>query len=441
MCPSERAEAGSGGSGAPGARWYFPPSASEGTAPAAGPTAAKTPHELSKDLSAAALELGFTRIGFAPVERFERGGQALERWLSQGHAGEMGYLAQSGDRADPRALLESARTLVVVVMSYAGSRAGLVPLTNREGRALTGSIARYARGSDYHQVLKQRLHRLADRSAELAGRPVLARACVDTAPLLEREAAAAAGLGFIGKNTLAIVAGLGSYVLLGELLLDLEVRPEPASLPDGERPQSRPAATPEAHCGSCRACLDACPTGAFVDAHVLDARRCISYLTIEFTGVIPRELRTQIGTRVFGCDVCQEVCPYNASATPRPVAAELAPRADREQVDLASLLDLGSAGYRKFVKRSALSRASRATLARNAAIALGNLGQRECEAPLVKALLHHYFPIVRGHAAWALGALAPVATRAAPEALTHAAACDQDGWVREEARLALDAFS
>src|SRR5262249_27004812 len=161
-----------------------------------------------------------------------------------------------------------------------------------------GPIARYARGADYHIVLKQKLAALAARIEALGG-PVAARACVDTAPVLERDLGERAGLGFIGKNTMLIAPGVGSYGLLRELLLDA-----PAT-PTGAEERER--------CGTCRLCLDACPTGAFVDAHTLDARRCISYLTIEHTGAIPRELRPKIGARIFGCDVCQEVCPFNAA--------------------------------------------------------------------------------------------------------------------------------
>jgi epoxyqueuosine reductase len=394
-----------------------------GTLSSPGPVAAKAPEELGRELTAAALELGFARVAFAPVQRLERGGAAFERWLSAGYAGEMTYLEGSGDRADPRALLAEVKSVVVVALQYASGADQPVPLTTRDGRALTGTVARYARGRDYHQVLRDRLLVLAERAAELVGRPVLSRACVDTAPLLERESAALAGLGFIGKNTLAIVAGLGSYVLLGELLLDVEIAP------------GVPA---EPRCGACRACLDVCPTGAFVEPYVLDARRCIAYLTIEYTGVIPRELRSAIGTRVFGCDACQEICPYNASPHPRPILPEFAPRPEVEPVDLEALLELGSATYRKFVKRSSLRRANRSTLSRNAAVALGNTHDARAEAPLARAVLGHPIALVRGHAAWALGELGPKLGAAGRHALERARGGDDDAWVREEAALALE---
>jgi epoxyqueuosine reductase len=253
---------------------------------------------------------------------------------------------------------------------------------------------------------------------------VRARVCVDTAPLLEHEAARLAGIGFTAKSTLTIVPGVGSFVLLGELLLDVEL----------------PPATPvRAGCGSCRACLDACPTGAFVDAHVLDARRCISYLTIENQGPIPRELRAAIGTRVFGCDVCQDVCPFNASAAPKPRAPELLPREALEHVDLVGLLTLGAAGYRRLVRRTALRRVTVATLARNAAVALGNSGDPRAKEPLLRALGRHRSALVRGHAAWALGRLGAASEPAGRDALLFASEHDPDDGVRSEARAALEA--
>jgi epoxyqueuosine reductase len=389
-----------------------------------------THDDQARRIAEAALELGFARVGFAPVTRFEEAAAHLRGWLASGYHGGLSYLAQGADRADPRALLPEAKTLVAVALSYA-EPARTVPLHGEgAGPELRGSIARYARGEDYHLVMKEKLAALADRCAEIVGRPVLARACVDTAPLLEHEVARRAGLGFSAKSTLTIVPGLGSYVLLGELLLDVEL------------PASEPIA---AGCGSCRACLDACPTGAFVDAHVLDARRCISYLTIEHAGPIPRELRARLGTRVFGCDVCQEVCPFNASSTPRPRAPELAPRPALATADLVSLLELGAAGYRKLVRRTALRRVGRDTLARNAAVALGNTGDARAVPVLARALASHRSALVRTHAAWALGELgaklapsfAPAALAELRDVLSSAAESDADTDVRAEAQLAL----
>jgi epoxyqueuosine reductase len=223
---------------------------------------------------------------------------------------------------------------------------------------------------------------------------VLARACVDTAPLLEREAAQMAGLGFLGKNTMLIAPGQGSGILLGALLTDVPLA----------REMSQPEA-PGPGCGRCRACLDACPTQAFVGEYLLDARRCISYLTIELEGSVPRELRPLVGTRVFGCDECQTTCPFNQGRRQAPGAPEFAPRGAVTTKTLIDLLFLGSAQYRALVRGTALRRTFRIQLCRNAAVALGNSGSAEAIAPLLRAAESHAFELVREHAAWGLGRL------------------------------------
>jgi epoxyqueuosine reductase len=397
------------------------PTSSDSPPTTAGPP---TQAEQARRIADAALALGFTRVGFAGVERFDAAADRLRNWLTHGFHGRLSYLAGAEDRADPAQLLAGVKTIVAVALSYA-EPAGLALRAGPAGPNLIGEVARYARGEDYHIVMKQKLLRLAERCREIVGREVVTRACVDTAPLLEHEVARAAGLGFSAKSTLTIVPGVGSYVLLGELLLDVEL------------PLSEPM---RQGCGSCRACLDACPTGAFVDAHVLDARRCIAYLTIEHDGSIPRELRAPIGKRVFGCDVCQEVCPFNASRTPKPRVPELTPRPELAFVDLVALLELGSAGYRKLVKRSALRRVNRFTLARNAAIALGNSGDARAVAPLTRALVQNSSALVREHAAWALGELGAVCDESGRAALALAATSDTAESVRSEAALALTRF-
>jgi epoxyqueuosine reductase len=376
----------------------------------------------------AALELGFARVGFCPIEPFESASGALESWLAQGHHGEMAFMSGQS-RTDPRTLLPQARTLVVVALAYDrdgtgdASRPLVPPSALSPARRPRGSVARYARGADYHGVMKERLRKLADRCADLSGRAVLARPCVDTAPLLEREAARRAGIGFSAKNTMLIAPGLGSYTLLGELLLDVELTP---------------SAPVVAGCGRCRLCLDACPTGAFVDAHTLDARRCISYLTIELKGPIPRELRRSIGRWVFGCDVCQEVCPFNQSPRPRAGDPDLAPRPESTELDLVALLELGSAGHRRMQRKSALGRVSRARLQRNAAVALGNAGDPGTVPALVAALTGNPSTLVRGHAAWALGQIGDAAAR---EALANAPGGERDSYVLGEIELANDDIS
>jgi epoxyqueuosine reductase len=334
---------------------------------------------------------GFHRVALVPVEAPRRHAQ-YAAWVASGQHGAMAYLAAPehvAGRADLRAVLSEIRTLVVVALAYArdapAPAGDLVPLR------LRGQLARYAAGDDYHLIMKARLTALADDLAAAAGRPVVARPCVDTAPLLEREWAERGGLGFVAKNTMLIAPGLGSYVLLGELLLDVEAAP------------TAPAELPRSRCGSCRACLDACPTRAFTDAYVLDARRCISYLTIEQQGPIPRDLRAAIGTWIFGCDVCQEVCPWNASDHAPPDA--LPPR-DRDHAapDLVALAFAPSNQLRQFVKRTALRRIGRAQLLRNVAVALGNSGDPRALPALVH-LLADAAALVRGHAAWGLARL------------------------------------
>lgn len=377
--------------------------------------------ELAARVRAAGQELGFVRVGFAAIDPLELGAERLSAWLREGRHAEMSYLVD-GPRHDPRQLLTEAKTLIAVALAYPATPS-LVPLRSSEhGAPLTGIVARYARGDDYHDVMRKKLRRLADAVANLLGRPVLARHCVDTAPLLERAAAERAGLGFASKSTMTIIPGVGSYVMLAELLVDVEIA---ADAPMAQR------------CGSCRLCLDACPTGAIVDAHVVDARRCISYLTIESNGPIPIELRPLIGVRVFGCDVCQDVCPFNATAEHKPSAPEFAPRPQLAAPDLIGLLELGSARYRQLVKGSALRRTHRAQLARNAAIALGNTRDRRAVIPLARAVAAHTSPLVRGHAAWALGEIGAEARGDARQALTCASEHDADAFVREEAAHAL----
>jgi epoxyqueuosine reductase len=396
-----------------GSARHVPPSVDR-AAPTTAP--ALDPARLAHAIRDAALALGFARVGFCPVEPFEDGARALDHWLAEGHQGEMAFMS-GPSRADPQSLLPEARTLIVVALAYERARAkptahdsGIVPAT--------ALVARYALGKDYHIVLKERLRALADRCAELCGRPVLARPCVDTAPLLEREAARRAGVGFTAKNTMTIAPGLGSYVLLGELLVDLELAPTAPIAPG---------------CGSCRTCLDACPTSAFVDAYTLDARRCISYLTIEHPGAIPRELRPAIGRWVFGCDICQEVCPHNRSPKPRPGDAALAPRPGTSNLDLCELLSLGSAAHRRLVRRTALARVSRIRLQRNAAVALGNTGEPSVVPALVAALTQNPSALVRAHCAWALGR---IGTDTARLALAQARTSETDRSVVDEIDMA-----
>ncbi len=293
---------------------------------------------------------------------------------------------QLADRSDPTRLLPGARAALVVAAAYPAPHSG----PPRAGAA-AGAIAAYACGADYHAVIKARLVRLADAIADAVGHPIGHRACVDSAPVLERDLAERAGLGFLGKNTMLIVPGAGSYLLLGELLVDVDLA--------ADQPPPRPR-----DCGDCRACLDACPTGALVAPYRLDARRCISYLTIENRRAIPTSLRPAIGSAVFGCDRCQKVCPYNATAARAAPLPELIGIPARTAPDLLSWLDLGTHQLRRRQRRTALRRINQRQLLRNLCVALGNLGDARAVDALARRLAHRD-PMVRGHAAWALARL------------------------------------
>lgn len=346
-----------------------------------------------------ARTLGFSAAAITGPEDFPRQAAELEEFLRAERHGQMQYLAtrlEDGTlaRERPRSLLPSAESVLVVALPYAP----VTPLrASRTGPALTdpalrGQVARYAGGRDYHHVLKERLLLLADALADLLGRPILGRACVDTALVFERQLAERAGLAFLGKNTLAIIPGAGSYFHLGALFVDVHL---PRS--DAVRPLDG--------CGRCQACIDACPTGALDGAHRIDARRCVSYLTIELDGVVPRDLRRAIGTRVFGCDDCQSSCPYNRAQGVPAADSELEAADFWHEPELEALLRLSATGYRRHVRRTALQRVTRAQLARNAVIALGNTGQRAAVPLLAQALTESRPAVVQVHAAWALGEL------------------------------------
>jgi epoxyqueuosine reductase len=328
-----------------------------------------------------ARALGFELAGIAaatPADSFDR----LRDWLDQGCAGAMGYLHRHAEaRRHPSSILPEVRSVVMVGMNYKpeeGPAGGASP-------PVPGRVARYARGDDYHDVLWERLNRLLVRiQQDVPG--CRGRGVVDTAPLLERDFARRAGLGWFGKNTMLLNKHLGSYFFLGALLLDLELRPDPAH--------------DTSHCGRCTACLDACPTQAFSGPGWLDARRCISYLTIELKGSVPPELREPLGDWLFGCDVCQEVCPWNHKA-PAGTEPALQPRPDLEAADPVELLGLSEAEFRKRFRGTALMRSKRRGLLRNAAIVLGNQGGPEV-LPALRQALTDLEALVREAAAWAI---------------------------------------
>ena len=345
--------------------------------------AATDGRDLVAEIRVEASRLGFSRLGVAPAVAPPHH-EALSRWLSAGLAGVMGdWLGRHEPlRRDPAAVLPGVKSIVMLATDHGrGQSFESEPLPAGAGR-----VARYARGDDYHAPLRDRLNSLA---AWLESRVpgCHARGVVDSAPLAERDYGWLAGLGWFGKNTMLIDPRAGSYFLLSALLTDVLL---PADLP-----------LETDHCGTCTACLDACPTGALPEPRVLDATRCISALTIEDHGPVAAALRSDIGDWVFGCDICQEVCPWNrhAAGTADPV---FEPRGGADSLDLADLLSLDEAGFRARFRGSPILRAKRRGLLRSAAIALGNRPHPPALAALAKAVGDPE-PAVRGAAVWALG--------------------------------------
>ncbi len=367
--------------------------------------------EITTKLKNQARQLGFHLCGVSPA--VAPGGLAkFDEWLASGYAGQMHYLGERREAyAHPRHVLDGVRSVVMLAMPYATGAAG-------ETASGGGRVSRYAwGGEDYHDLIRERLHKLADFLRELFP-AASTRGVVDTAPLLEREFAQLAGLGWIGKNTLLLSKHAGSYFFLAALLTDQELI------------YDAPHATD--HCGTCTACLDACPTGAFVEPYVLDATRCISYLTIELQDVIPAELRPGMGDWVFGCDVCQDVCPWNHEA-PTTDEQAFSPRQNLNPLDLAELFDLDEPAFRARFRKTPLWRSHRRGLLRNAAIVLGNQKAVSAIAALCKGLEDNE-PLVRGASAWALGELA---SEAAQQILTTRQGLEADTQVQVEIANAL----
>ncbi len=308
---------------------------------------------MTADLKRRAVQEGFDLVGVAEADRARSAGN-LELWLDAGMHGEMGYMARTRNvRSDPRLLLPGCTSVVAVATSYRCDQPDSTTLEAGDGRVW---VSRYAWGRDYHRILKKKLVRLGRWLAEQ--RPGAQwRACVDTAPILEREWAARAGLGWIGKNTLLLNRKLGSELFLGILLTDQRL------VPDGPRPE---------HCGTCTACLDACPTTAFPEPKVLDARRCVGYLTVEHRSGIPDELRSGVGKMIGGCDICQEVCPWTRRA-PADLHPEFAPESRRLRPKLEDLEGLDEEGYAVWRRGSALNRIRYEQFRRNLGIARSNL--------------------------------------------------------------------
>lgn len=340
---------------------------------------AHTPEALAQRLKAHAYGLGFDLVGIAALGT-PRTYDAYRAWLDAGHHGTMHYMAGDG------ATLRRDATL-----PHLGATHAIVVGMNYGGREPSGPVARYARGDDYHDVLRERLRELHRWLETDVGHAINARPYVDSAPILERDLAQQAGLGWFGKNTMLINPRIGSFFFLASLFVEYTLQPDAPF--DADR------------CGTCTRCLDACPTQAFTAPHVLDARRCISYLTIELRDAIDEALRAAMGDHVYGCDVCQEVCPWNVRFATHLREPSFAPRAGLDTTDArqlsTQLLALSPNDFSAQFKNSAIKRAKRRGLARNAAVVLGNVGAIEDAASLEVAVRHDE-PIVGEHAARAL---------------------------------------
>ena len=456
---------------------------------------------LTQDILGHTQTLGFDIAGIVPVGAPRHAGDFAD-WLAAGYHAEMSYLAaRAAERVDPLLFAPDARSMILVAATYGANNIGSGeegtsshPSSNShpepvEGCApaiTQGRIARYACGPDYHDVIKPKLHAIDAFIRARTGREVLGKIFVDTAPVLERDFAEQAGLGFIGHNCCLITPGLGSWTFLAGIMVPEELeaglpalrawkledgnpsenRPEHPELVEGCDPPQSPdtlrhgyRASQDARlglqtgandsrrnwqgcgrCTRCTRCLDACPTRAFVAPYVLDARRCISYLTIELRGPIPRELRPLMGNWVFGCDVCQEVCPYNkqvsagqAYHSERVERGPVVTALDQRRISLSDLLTLDDAGFRARFRGTPVLRAKRRGLVRNACVAAGNAGDPALVSALVP-LLDDAEPLIRGHAAWALGR---IGGEHAVRALARSLAVEGDPWVRDEITQAM----
>ncbi len=352
--------------------------------------ASAVPPDLLPRLRQQATELGFDLFGVAPVVT-PTGYSDLLRWIDAGYAAEMHYFAARAEAyGDPRLVLAGARSIIMLSFPYEFRESAAPPTT-----LATAVIARYARsGVDYHDVIHPRLKQLAATIGQHCPQ-AQSRGVVDTAPLMEREFATLAGLGWAGKNSLLLNARRGSYFFLASVLTTIDLTPTSPQL--------------TAHCGSCTRCLDACPTDAFVGPGIVDARRCISYLTIEHRGSIDVELREGIGNRLFGCDICQEVCPWNgragrlqaADSAAAQQATDDSPWDAAGRIDLIALLEMDDATFRERFRKTPLWRPRRRGIVRNAAICAGNRGHRDA-LPALRRLLRDDEELIREAAQWAI---------------------------------------
>lgn len=380
---------------------------------------------LRRAIEGEAQRLGFQWLGVTTPDPPPHW-QVYQDWLAAGRHGEMAYLSSERARqrrADPQQIMPECRSILVLGAPYYPPHSFELAETDALPPILRGRVAAYAWGEDYHQVFAARLRLLVAFIESQTGALVLHRGYSDTGPLLERDLAQRAGLGWIGKNTCLIHPAQGSYFLLAEILLNLDLEPDSPFTHD--------------RCGSCTRCLEACPTACILPDRTIDARRCISYLTIELKTAIPLDLRSQIGDWIFGCDLCQQVCPWNrrfATATGDPA---FFPLPEVLHPNLLTELSMTAEQFNRKFKGSPVKRTKRRGYLRNVAVALGNLGDQAAAPALSRALESEPEPLVRGHAAWALGRLAGDTAR---QALLRAASVETDDDVRREIRSALESL-
>jgi epoxyqueuosine reductase len=376
---------------------------------------------LKDEIKAAAKGLGFSLVGVTHPDSPPHI-DVFEAWLKAGRHGEMSYLSTERSRvrrADPLQILPECQSILVLGMPHSvpdpPARGG------NDSNDLQGRIAAYAWGDDYHEVIPERLKELVAFIEDRLGRSIPNRWYTDTGPIMEHDLAQRAGLGWIGKNTCLINPSQGSYFLLAVILLGVYLEPDPQFIPD--------------HCGTCQRCLDACPTSCILPDRTIDARRCISYLTIELKGPIPMDLRDQTGNWVFGCDICQQVCPWNERfASPgRNLVFEERPEVPTP--DLITELSLSPQEFNRKFEGSPVKRAKRRGYMRNVAVALGNSKQVTAIQPLKDALTNDPEPLVRQHAAWALSQIEHIH---ATQALTEALSTEDDPLVIAEIRSSLE---
>lgn len=368
---------------------------------------------LEQKIKSYAMSLGFDIVGIASAEPFLRDEKvALARVRDGLMAGLSWYTEERVHRAThPEMLLPDARSVISLAISY------LTEEEESDGTVLSGKVSRYARGDDYHQIIKARLKDLVDGLPGKLGMQFRSRIFVDDGPMIDRAAAERAGVGWFGKNTNILTSGYGSWVFLGQVITDLDLVPD--------TPLSK-------NCGDCVRCIDACPTGAIVSPYTIDATRCISFLTIELRGSIPRELRHLVGDWIFGCDICQDVCPVNREVK-RSLEPAFAQRHDFGAPALLPLLELTDETFSERFRLSPIKRAKRVGLQRNVCVALGNIGDKSALSALTRSLMWSE-SLVREHAAWAIGRIGgPKAVKVLKMALHD----EEEESVREEIELSL----